>query len=41
MGDTVTLTAGDNIKITQNEKNLTVATKENVNFTTVTTGNTT
>ena len=41
MGDTVTLTAGDNIKITQNEKNLTVATKKNVNFTTVTTGNTT
>ena len=41
MGDTVTLTAGDNIKITQNEKNLTVSTKENVNFTTVTTGNTT
>ena len=41
MGDPVTLTAGDNIKITQNEKNLTVATKENVNFTTVTTGNTT
>ena len=41
MGDTVTFTAGNNIKITQNEKNLTVATKENVNFTTVTTGNTT
>ena len=40
MGDTVTLTAGDNIKITQNEKNLTVATKENVTFTNVTTGNT-
>ena len=40
MGDTVTLTAGNNIKITQNEKNLTVATKENVTFTNVTTGNT-
>ena len=40
MGDTVTFTAGDNIKITQNEKNLTVATKENVTFTNVTTGNT-
>ena len=40
MGDTVTLTAGDNIKITQNEKNLTVATKENVTFTNVTTGST-
>ena len=40
MGDTVTFTAGNNIKITQNEKNLTVATKENVNFTNVTTGNT-
>ncbi|MDU4452877.1 MAG: adhesin, partial [Haemophilus parainfluenzae] len=33
-------TAGNNIKITQNEKNLTVATKENVTFTNVTTGNT-
>ena len=40
MGDTVTFTAGNNIKITQNEKNLTVATKENVTFTNVTTGNT-
>ena len=40
MGDTVTFTAGDNIKITQNEKNLTVATKENVTFTNVTTGST-
>ena len=40
MGDTVTLTAGNNIKITQNEKNLTVATKENVTFTNVTTGST-
>ena len=40
MGDTVTFIAGNNIKITQNEKNLTVATKENVTFTNVTTGNT-
>ena len=40
MGDTVTFTAGNNIKITQNEKNLTVATKENVTFTNVTTGST-
>ena len=40
MGDTVTFTAGNNIKITQNEKNLTVATKENVTFTNITTGNT-
>lgn len=41
MGDTVKITAGNNINITQNNANLTIATKENVTFTKVTTGNTT
>ncbi|WP_159991227.1 YadA-like family protein [Pelistega ratti] len=40
MGDTVKVIAGNNIKVTQDGKNLTVATKENVSFTNVTTGNT-
>ncbi|EEX50180.1 YadA-like family protein [Pasteurella dagmatis] len=32
LGDTVTVTAGKNIKITQADKNITVATKDNVTF---------
>ncbi|THA18552.1 adhesin, partial [Rodentibacter pneumotropicus] len=41
MGDTVKVIAGNNINITQNNASLTVATKENVTFTKVTSGNTT
>ncbi|OOF65402.1 YadA-like family protein [Rodentibacter sp. Ppn85] len=41
MGDTVKVIAGNNINITQNNADLTIATKENVTFTKVTTSNTT
>ncbi|MCR1836838.1 YadA-like family protein [Pasteurella caecimuris] len=41
MGDTVKVIAGNNINITQHNANLTIATKENVSFTKVVTGNTT
>ena len=39
-GDTVTYDAGKNIKITQNDKKFSFATKDNVEFTSVTTGDT-
>jgi len=39
-GDTVTYDAGKNIKITQNDKKFSFATKDDVEFTSVTTGNT-
>ncbi|WP_081107554.1 trimeric autotransporter adhesin EmaA [Aggregatibacter actinomycetemcomitans] len=39
-GDTVTYDAGKNIKITQRDKKFSFATKDNVEFTSVTTGNT-
>ncbi|QEH49943.1 collagen-binding adhesin autotransporter EmaA [Aggregatibacter actinomycetemcomitans] len=39
-GDTVTYDAGKNIKITQSDKKFSFATKDNVEFTSVTTGNT-